>query len=47
MQDEVLNSFMQNLINKNIDEEELANQIDLFSKFIGYTNSIINIMGLT
>ena len=41
MQDEVLNSFMQNLIKmaeKNIDEEELANQIDLFSKFIGYTN---------
>ena len=30
---------MQDLINKNIDEEELANQIDLFSKFIGYTNS--------
>ena len=42
MQDDVLNSFMQNLIKmaeKNIDEEELANQIDLFSKFIGYTNS--------
>ena len=45
MQDEVLNSFIENLIalinsiDKKIDEEEFRNQIDLFSKFIGYTNS--------
>lgn len=48
MQDEVLNSFIENLIalinsidkkiDKKIDEEEFRNQIDLFSKFIGYTN---------
>ncbi len=38
MQDKVLNSFIQDLLTMDIEENSFINEIDLFSKFIGYVN---------
>ena len=39
MRDDVLNIFVHNLVSGDIDDETFEEYIDLFSKFLSYTNS--------
>ena len=39
MEDDVINSYMQSLLTANIEEEKFEQYIDMFSRFLGYTNS--------
>lgn len=39
MKDEVLNSFIKKLLSEEIDTERFKQYVEMFSKFLGYTNS--------
>lgn len=38
MKDDVLNSFIDKLLKENIEKEKFEQYIDMFSRFLGYTN---------
>lgn len=39
MNDDILNSFIEKLVTENIDEDIFREHINVFSRFLGYSNS--------